>query len=113
MPSPAGRRATHSQATPVSAEIGQPGSLWLLGATGGFGVVGTVSLFDGGGRPPGQVLGQCEVRLGVATWLVAGEGDGAEDPGPARQGHGHRRPEVEGGEQLQVVGVASDAAEDV
>ena len=85
----------------------------LVGWRGWLGMVGAVGVFDGGGGPPGQVLGQREVSLGVAAWLVAGEGDGAKDPRPARQWHDHRRPQVEGGEQLQVAGVVRDAAKDV
>jgi hypothetical protein len=50
---------------------------------------------------------------GVAAGLVAGHGDGAEDAGPARQRHDQYRPEVQGGEQLQMVGILRNAANDV
>jgi hypothetical protein len=73
--------------------------------------LGAVGALDGVGGPPGQVLGQGQVGLGVAAGLVAGEGDAAEDAGPSRQRRHQRRADVEGGEQLQVVGVAGQAAE--
>jgi hypothetical protein len=59
-------------------------------------MVGSVGVLDGGGGPPDQVLGQGEVGLGVAAGLVAGQGDGTEDAGPARQRHDQYRPEVPG-----------------
>jgi hypothetical protein len=76
-------------------------------------MVGSIGVLDGGGGPPGQVLDKGEVGLGVAAGLVAGQGDGAEDVGPARQRHDQYRPEVQGGEQLQMVGVLRDGANDV
>ena len=83
----------------------------FVGWCGWVGMVSAVGVLDGAGGAPGQVLGQGQVGLGVAARLVAGQGDGAKDAGPAHQRHHHPRPDVERGEQLQVVGVPGDPVE--